>query len=80
MTPIKAVTITREPGNGSRYKLTIVTDPDGGLIVTWPDCRWGAWASERLGGEIKPWTRLGKVDIKAIGTILDEVRVEWGAR
>jgi hypothetical protein len=51
--------------DGTRYRLLVVADPSGGLIVTWPEGRWSAWASEHAGGE---------VDLRHLGTAIGHAR------
>lgn len=65
--------------DGTRYHLLVVADPEGGLIVSWPDMKWSAWASEFAGGEIRPFprpptSRLSRVDLRNIGDAVDLAR------
>lgn len=72
---VQALHVVCEPGNCTRYDLIIVTDPSGGWIVTWGEMRWGAWASDCLGGEIRPFPRpraLSEADLIVIGEVLDQ--------
>lgn len=74
---IQALHVICEPGNATRYDLTIASDPHGGFIVTWPAMRWAAWASDYPGGEIRPFpkpkgARLSKADLTVIGEVLDK--------
>lgn len=74
----RAMSLTRSHPNGTRYRLLVVEDPDGGLEVSWPAARWArwaGWASEHIGGEIRSYAkRPSKPDLEAIGEVLDEAR------
>lgn len=69
--------------DGTRYRLLVVVDPCGGLIVTWPDAQWSAWASRRIGGEVRPFPTppsraLSRVDLHNIGRAVDLARAHLG--
>ena len=71
---VKAVQLLHE-ADGTRYRLLVVVDPEGGLIVTWPDARWAAWASEYEKGEVRSWVKgvgCSRVDLRNIVAILDQ--------
>jgi len=73
MLSVKCEQVTCEL-SGTRYRLVLYVDPEGGLIVTWPDMKWGAWASQYVSGEVRPWCKgPTKTDLANIARILDEV-------
>ena len=65
--------------DGTRYRLVVVVDPAGGLLVVWPDAQWSAWASPSMGGEVRafPTTKtraLSGIDAANIGRAVDHAR------
>lgn len=76
---LKAVELERELSS-TRYHLVVTVDPQGGLLVAWPEAQWSAWASDRVGGELRPWVKSTRrsgpsaVDIENIRIVLDEAR------
>lgn len=40
VSPEGGLSIIAQPGNGTRYALTVTNDPDGGFVVSWPQAAW----------------------------------------
>lgn len=70
-TDLGAIALTAEPGTGTRYRLYLVQDIDGGLLVAWPDGGWIGRAFHKgtslvhVAGKRPP-----KVDVIAIGLLV----------
>jgi len=65
-------TIEFQPGNGTRYELTMVNDPHGGVLVVWPTQATYRWYPRY--GELKfLHGRLNEYDMKAIQSELNNV-------
>jgi hypothetical protein len=65
--------------DGTRYRLVVVVDPAGGLLVVWPDAQWSAWASPSMGGEVRAFPQpkqraLSGLDAANIGRAVDHAR------
>jgi len=75
-----ALHLVAEPGNGTRYSLVIVADPDGGDLVAWPDTGW-LGRVYRPGGELQQLSRhkIGRVDLDAIRDLVAVALVAGGA-
>jgi hypothetical protein len=73
--PLTAWLVDAQPGNGSRYRLVIALDKEGGIAsVSWPDISWCAgWLGRVISWE---WLRghsrkaLGEEDARAISAII----------
>jgi len=79
---IHACVVTHD-ARGTRYRLLVVEDPQGGLQVVLPDFGWTAWADAHPGGAVH-WRGMScgvvkpsKVDLAIIGKVLDTVREAW---
>ena len=64
-----------QPGNGTRYGLTSVDDPHGGVLVIWPGQSTHRWYPKY--GELKfLHGKLNKFDSVAIQTYLNGLMLE----
>lgn len=72
--PAAAVVADYQPGNGTRYALTVAPWPGGGWLVCWPAAGWvGGWTGapelRRIAGR-----QPGRADLVAILELLEELQ------
>jgi len=77
----RAVQITHD-ARGTRYRLLVVEDAQGGLQVVWSDLDWTGWVDAYPGSKIRGCgiRRVGgptTVDLEIINEMLDTVREAW---
>lgn len=82
MRELKSKTATWE-AEGSRLELVFTADPNGGLLVAWPDGRWLGRALRNPAGAVRITTLAGRLlagDQRTVQTVVttNQDALPWG--